>query len=41
VRNVRSEEAAGHGSEAAMAIFEDLVNPYWTAKESIGDNPDE
>ncbi|MFC1819619.1 NAD(P)/FAD-dependent oxidoreductase, partial [Thermodesulfobacteriota bacterium] len=21
--------AAGHGSEAAMTIFEDLVNPYW------------
>ena len=21
--------AAGHGSEAALAIFEDLVNPYW------------
>ncbi|MCX5864414.1 MAG: FAD-dependent oxidoreductase [Deltaproteobacteria bacterium] len=22
--------AAGHGSEAALAIFEDLINPYWT-----------
>jgi thioredoxin reductase (NADPH) len=22
--------AAGHGSEAALTIFEDLVNPYWT-----------
>lgn len=22
--------AAGHGAEAAMAIFEDLINPYWT-----------
>jgi thioredoxin reductase (NADPH) len=21
--------AAGHGSEAALAIFEDLINPYW------------
>jgi thioredoxin reductase (NADPH) len=21
--------AAGHGSEAALSIFEDLVNPYW------------
>jgi thioredoxin reductase (NADPH) len=21
--------AAGQGSEAALAIFEDLVNPYW------------
>jgi thioredoxin reductase (NADPH) len=25
--------AAGQGSEAALAIFEDLVNPYWKAKE--------
>ena len=24
--------AAAYGSEAAMAIFEDLVNPYWTTK---------
>jgi len=24
--------AAGQGAEAALAIFEDLVNPYWTAK---------
>jgi thioredoxin reductase (NADPH) len=22
--------AAGQGSEAALAIFEDLINPYWT-----------
>ncbi len=22
--------AAGHGAEAAMVIFEDLINPYWT-----------
>ena len=21
--------AAGQGAEAAMAIFEDLINPYW------------
>jgi thioredoxin reductase (NADPH) len=26
--------AAGQGSEAAMAIFEDLINPYW--KEAAG-----
>ena len=26
--------AAGQGAEAAMAIFEDLINPYWTAKQS-------
>lgn len=25
--------AAGQGSEAALAIFEDLINPYWTAKK--------
>ena len=25
--------AAGHGSEAAMSIFEDLMNPYWKRKE--------
>ena len=25
--------AAGHGSEAALAIFEDLMNPYWTVQE--------
>jgi len=24
--------AAGQGSEAAMTIFEDLINPYWTKK---------
>jgi thioredoxin reductase (NADPH) len=23
--------AAGQGAEAAMSIFEDLINPYWTA----------
>lgn len=22
--------AAGHGAEAALTIFEDLINPYWT-----------
>jgi thioredoxin reductase (NADPH) len=22
--------AAGHGAEAAMVIFEDIINPYWT-----------
>ena len=21
--------AAGHGAEAAIVIFEDLINPYW------------
>jgi len=25
--------AAGHGSEAALAIFEDLINPYWKKEE--------
>lgn len=25
--------ATGQGSAAAMAIFEDLINPYWTRKE--------
>ena len=25
--------AAGQGAEAALAIFEDLVNPYWVAKK--------
>jgi len=25
--------AAGHGSEAALAIFEDLINPYWMNQE--------
>ena len=25
--------AAGHGSEAALAIFEDLVNPYWKKED--------
>ena len=24
---------AGQGSEAALAIFEDLVNPYWKSKK--------
>jgi thioredoxin reductase (NADPH) len=28
--------AAGQGSEAALAIFEDLVNPYWTKAEAAG-----
>jgi thioredoxin reductase (NADPH) len=23
--------AAGQGSEAALAVFEDLVNPYWVS----------
>ena len=26
--------AAGQGSEAAMSIFEDLVNPYWKSKQA-------
>jgi len=26
--------AAGHGSEAALAIFEDLIHPYWQAGPS-------
>jgi thioredoxin reductase (NADPH) len=26
--------AAGQGSEAALAIFEDLVNPYWKSKKT-------
>ena len=25
--------AAGHGSEAALAIFEDLMHPYWTVQK--------
>ena len=25
--------AAGHGSEAALSIFEDLMNPYWKKEE--------
>jgi thioredoxin reductase (NADPH) len=25
--------AAGQGSEAALAIFEDLINPYWTVQK--------
>ena len=25
--------AAGQGSEAALAIFEDLVNPYWKKED--------
>ena len=29
--------AAGHGSEAALTIFEDLINPYWT--QNTGINP--
>ena len=28
--------AAGQGSEAALAIFEDLVNPYWTRDRQAG-----
>ncbi len=26
--------AAGQGSEAALSIFEDLMNPYWKTKKS-------
>ena len=26
--------AAGQGSEAALSIFEDLVNPYWTRAQN-------
>jgi thioredoxin reductase (NADPH) len=29
--------AAGQGAEAAMAIFEDLVNPYWLEKRKVGE----
>jgi thioredoxin reductase (NADPH) len=25
--------ATGQGAEAAMAVFEDLVNPYWKAEK--------
>ena len=32
--------AAAYGSEAAMAIFEDLVNPYWT-KSGADESPSE
>jgi len=28
--------AAGQGSEAALAIFEDLVNPYWVSDQPFG-----
>ena len=28
--------AAGQGSEAALAIFEDLVNPYWVSDQPLG-----
>lgn len=31
--------AAGQGSEAALAIFEDLMNPYWK-KKRLPDNPE-
>ncbi len=27
--------AAGQGSEAAMAIFEDMIHPYWQQKEKL------
>ncbi|MCJ7772072.1 MAG: FAD-dependent oxidoreductase, partial [Desulfobacterales bacterium] len=27
--------AAGQGSEAALAIFEDLINPYWISKKTV------
>ena len=26
--------ATGQGAEAALAIFEDLVNPYWKSKQA-------
>jgi thioredoxin reductase (NADPH) len=29
--------AAGQGAEAAMAIFEDLINPYWQRKSQNQD----
>jgi len=28
--------ATGQGAEAALAIFEDLVNPYWKSKQATG-----
>jgi thioredoxin reductase (NADPH) len=28
--------AAGQGSEAALTIFEDLINPYWTKEQKRG-----
>jgi thioredoxin reductase (NADPH) len=28
--------AAGQGAEAALTIFEDLVNPYWRRNEASG-----
>ena len=28
--------AAGQGSEAALAIFEDLINPYWLKDKKAG-----
>jgi thioredoxin reductase (NADPH) len=31
--------AAGQGAEAALAIFEDLVNPYWVSQPGILDQP--
>jgi thioredoxin reductase (NADPH) len=27
--------AAGQGSEAALAIFEDLIHPYWTTQKAV------
>jgi hypothetical protein len=27
--------AAGQGSEAALAVFEDLVNPYWVSQPGV------
>ena len=27
--------AAGQGAEAALAIFEDLVNPYWVSQTGV------
>jgi thioredoxin reductase (NADPH) len=31
--------ATGQGAEAALAIFEDLVNPYWKSKEATNGLP--
>jgi thioredoxin reductase (NADPH) len=31
--------AAGQGAEAALSIFEDLVNPYWKRETSPDEQP--
>jgi thioredoxin reductase (NADPH) len=31
--------AAGQGAEAALAIFEDLTNPYWVPSQEQGNTP--